>query len=287
MKTFLKLFSILFLFVSLNSAAQTDKTVYNYGAFKEGAIARLFGDKVNIRSGPSVKDKIVANLPIGTPLTIIRKSEEAYKMNEFISNWYEVSFFLGKDEKKGYVWGGLLSLISFEVPNNPGGKKTWLVYGITAYDTATYKFSSQLRLFRNDSLISTLSFEPIFSPLGGERIYSYCIGGEILDNHGFTGISNIVKLEYIYGACGFNNGNILVFIKGKDLIYGVEAIEVGEAGIFSYTYELIYPDQVDGKANKLLVKYNIKNFKEDMTIERDTSYSKEYQWDGSKMIKSD
>jgi hypothetical protein len=278
---------VLFVLACSILKAQSEKAVYVYGEFKEGAVVHIFGDKVNIRSGPSVSEKIVATLSAGTPVTIIKKTDVSFKINDYQANWYEISFYSGTVLKNAYVWGGLLALASFEIPNSSGGKNNLAVYGITAFDSKAYDFSSQLRIIHADTIYTSLTFDAIYSPLGGDDgKYGYCVEADLLGNCGFSSISNIIKLEYIYGACGFNNGNVLVFWDGKKLTFGLNIIKVSEAGIYNYNYDLIYPDQKEGKPDKLLVKRNIINYDENLTVTRDTIYFEEYKWDKTSLSKT-
>ena len=50
-------------------------------SFSKGLYKYLIADNVNVRSGPSTNNSIVANLPIGTRLEIIEETNYLYTYN--------------------------------------------------------------------------------------------------------------------------------------------------------------------------------------------------------------
>ena len=285
--------------MAMISLAQVDCD-FNYGEFKVDRTVCLFGDKVNVRSKPSTTATVVANLPIGTEVTIVEKTDVTFTIGGYNTNWYYVKFLDKGEEKTGYVWGGLISMASIKIPN-PGAADDLFVCSITSW-TAQTNFTMTGRLVRNGQVIHTIDFEPIsmgfFDP--GEYHHCVCIG--VSDGHGFKGVKNIVSLEFVYGACGYENGKILLFWDGSKLYYAGKASAVFEAGVFNYFYSIVYPDdEKNGLSNILKIVQTYEEYvaSPDDPVPSDTTGMitdesgwilkrevtlKQYHWDGSKMI---
>ena len=71
-----------------------------YHQYSADDICYLLADRVNLRDQASTKGKVIANLPIGTEITIIKKTALTLRLKGFESNWYKIK----ANEKQGYIW---------------------------------------------------------------------------------------------------------------------------------------------------------------------------------------
>lgn len=266
--------------IYLSAFSQNSYFVFNYGKFNESTDVLLLGDNVNIRNSPSLNSKVVANLPIAHPLTIIENSEEKLTLNGFKSAWYKVSFKHNGKMMNGYVWGGLISMCSFTLPNND-----IFLYGINK-NVKEKGYESVAKLVRGGKIISSIKFRPIGGEFFDNGDYGHSVGGQILTNKGFSNVKNIFSISFTYEACGFANGEIYLFWDGKKLTYGVEAITVSEAGVFHVTTNLIFPEDEKGISEKLIVIETVENFNEDKDEYELSEEKKEfYRWTNEGMNK--
>lgn len=277
---------IFFFYVMFNltSYAQQDCT-FESGKFRTNVEANLFGDKVNVREKPSVDAGTIVNLSIGTPVLLMSKAESVYDENGYSTNWYEVKIAYGGSEKTGYVWGGLISLGSAEIQNAPG-KDDLFVYGITSW-SADNGFMSTARIIREGKVINNLEFRPISMGFFDPGVFGHTVCVKADNGHGFSNIKNVIRISFSYAACGYENGEILLFWDGAKLQYAAKASALGEAGIFNYTYKIIFPDEPEGHENKLMIEQTMTEYGE----VNDSIYTKSrevtlknYKWDGVKII---
>ena len=285
MKSLLNLVLFLVLF-SLNNIllAQADNGIFKYGEFLENSDAFLFADNVNIRETPSTKAKVIANLSIATPVKIISKTDDTLTVNGYNTYWYKISFDKNGSKKTGYVWGGFISAFTTTTTNDSGNNVCFL-FTITEY-SEKIGFTASLKAVVNGKIVSTVSFKPHDTDQNN-GIYSYDIDGKIMSNKGLENVKKIIVISFLYPACGYSNGDVIVFWNGKNLIYGTEAPSVSEAGIFNFSSELIYPTDLEGKPNKVIRKEETVNYDDEGNISSNSMKKIEYIWDGKKLVKQD
>lgn len=266
------------LFFLTNIFAQPEYNVYDYGQFVQGSNVYLFGDNVNVRETPSIDAKIVKTLPITYPLEIIGRSETMYTLNDYTTHWYNVRFEYEGEEVTGYVWGGLISIVSYPLGSNGN---EWFLFGINRFDEEM-GFWGQGRIVKDGKIVSKPDFEIIDGKDSEMGNYGHSISGFILDNAGFANLENIIILSFTYEACGYTNGSIFLFWTGKKLIYGVKGTSVSEAGVFQNYFDIYFPDQVDGSPDYLILIESHDEYINDryQPIERTVWL---YYWDGQKL----
>ena len=266
----------------LNLSLAQSNCPFRGGKFDTGVEANLFGDKVNVREKPAKDALVIANLTIGTPVSIIENTETEYAMNGFGSDWYKVSFDYNNDQKTGYIWGGLISMASAEIPFG-NGPPDMLVYSITSWDV-NKSFNSTLRIVRNGKMINSLDFKPISTGFFEPGVFGHSVCVSVMGNRGFTGVKNIISVSYTYAACGYENGEILLFWNGSQLIYAAKASMVSEAGVFHYDYEISYPDDKEGKKDLLMITQTLTQYNEvkgDYVESQKEVTLHSFRWDGS------
>lgn len=271
------LLSVLVILTSLT--AQAEYGVYNYGEFLLESPVLLFGDKVNIREEPSINANVVATLTIGDPMEIIDKAETRYTVNDYTTNWYQVAFEKEGERKEGYVWGGLISIVSLPLKTFDEDHFDVLLFAITGFDEEK-GFTGEARIAREGAIISKVSFD-IISHIeieGGG--YSHSIAGLALDDAGFSQLDNIFVLSFTYGACGVASAEVLLFWNGKKLVYGVEGISVSEADVFSQTCDFFFPDEIEGSPNYLIHVQTFDEYYDEVAPEHTV---KLYRWTGKKL----
>jgi len=285
MKSLLKLVIFLF-FLSLNNIllAQEDNEIFQFGEFIENSDAYLFADNVNIRETPSTKAKVVANLSIATPVKVISKTDDTLTVNGYNTCWYKISFDKNGSKKTGYVWGGFISAVTTTTTND-SGNKVYFLYAITEYSEEK-RFTSTIKAVIDGKIVSSVSFSPEHTDqLKG--IYGYDISGKIMSNKGLDDVKKIVVISFLYPACGYSNGDDIVFWNGKELIYGTESPKVSEAGIFNFSSELIFPTDQGGKPNMIIRKEESITYDEEGNVSSSSMKKIEYIWDGKKLVKQD
>ncbi|TET24732.1 MAG: SH3 domain-containing protein, partial [Candidatus Cloacimonadota bacterium] len=141
-------FTVLFVLSSL--IADPEYSVYDCGQFVSGSTVNLFGNNVNVREAPSIDAKIVQTLPIGYPAEIISKSETMYTLNDYTTHWYNVSFEYEGEISTGYIWGGLLSIVSYPLGSD---SSELFLFCISRFDEET-GFRGKGRVAKNGKVLS-------------------------------------------------------------------------------------------------------------------------------------
>jgi hypothetical protein len=230
--------------------AQPEYYVFDYGTFIEGNTVHIFGDKVNIREEPSVTSNIIETLPIGYPVYIVEKTDERYDINGYIAPWYQVSFTYENEDKEGYLWGGLLSIVSLDTDDDK-----MFLYGITGYNDEGDEYISEARIAEDGKILSQTEFTLISGYQEQKGIYDYSVSGTVFDHSGFTTVKNIFNVSFIYEACGFVNGEALIFWDGKDITFGLLTERVSEAGCYRTEADVFFPAEITGNPDYLIVLY--------------------------------
>lgn len=277
--------SFLFLIVVNISLIAQQNCPFHYGSFAMETSASLFGDKVNVRATPSTGAAVVANLNIGTLVYITELSEKKFTMGGYTTNWYNVNFDNNGKRESGYVWGGLISLVSADLPVSANNSDK-LVYGITSW-TQENDFISTARIVRDGKVLTSIDFDPISTGFFDAGVFGHSVCIAIDGNHGFKGIKNVIRIEYIYEACGYSNGEVFLLWDGSRLVYFTKATRVSEAGIFHYGYELVFPDEPNGSADILKIIQTSEEYEESgdsLRVANREVTEKKFQWDGAKVI---
>ncbi|HNW28429.1 MAG TPA: SH3 domain-containing protein [Spirochaetota bacterium] len=254
----MKKITALLVLLTINAFGGTKLQHYNMGAFENGALVFLAADTVNIRSAPVIGNNIIDNLPVGYQVRIDKKSDATYVVDGLRAPWYLVSYEGNKGPAKGYVWGGFLSIAALPV-HYRGNPALFLFTIKSAKNTGSIPVHAMIA--SGGKIVSTAVFDAI-GILSGDRSFDYSISAEIHGPRGFTGISNILTLEFNYGACGYPFGTVVLMYNGSEILYGYSAISTVESGVFHSLSKFIFPDEKGGAKNGLVLVQTQEDFDE-------------------------
>jgi hypothetical protein len=251
--------TVLLIMLSADYLSADMKSVYNYG-FIENTETLVFGDKVRVRNSPSVSDdNIIDSLYIGDKITVINKSNTSMSIDGYKEYWYRISYF-NKNNKRseGYIWGGFLSI------GYVADKNRLFLIGIRKYNSE-HGFTAECRFVVNSRITSSISFEPHYLPDSkNENTYEYSVSAEISGNRGLTGLDNVLKIFFNFEACGYPRGNIWIGYAGNKLYYISKDISVSEAGVFYVEEKFIFPDNVPGRRDRVMLINETYDFDENL-----------------------
>ena len=227
-------------FSSLHSAAQgREGFIMNYGKFTDNAQTCVYTETAPVYSSNSTDASIIATLKLGTPVTVVSNSDEdKQKINGYSACWCSVKFSLNGTEGKGYMWGGHLAVACIK---DPGQSDDLYIYGISAYDSSKYQYDAKIKYLKNGALVSFTDVDVVSAGWFGPGEYGYCIGGEMFGKHGFAGVDQILRLEFRYEACGYENTDKYIFRCGDKLSEEIVSTNVSEAGVFHFESDVIFP----------------------------------------------
>lgn len=230
------------------AVAGTKSGVYNMGIFKEGSPVFLAADTVNIRSAPAIGNNIIDNLPVGYQVKVEKKNDATYTVDGLKAPWYQISYTGVKGTVRGFVWGGFLSVAALPVHHN--GKPSMILFAIkSAKNIGTIPV--QAMIASGGKIVSKTSFEAI-GILSEERTYDYTISAELHGPRDFSGVTNVITLDFNYPACGFPFGIVVLMYNGSGIISGPRSTNMVEGGVFHSFENFIFPDEKKGIKNGLV-----------------------------------
>jgi hypothetical protein len=277
-----KMICILIACLPFWSMAQDSSFVFSYGNFTEGSQVFLFADKVNVREAPSAASKVIANLPVGYKLTVIQTLEEQFSQNGLSAPWVKVEFESDGKVKQSYIWGALISHASAEI-ESPAGSMTFVCTPVILTDDSGFVFVA--KIVRGQKVIHQVRFPGIYTFWSDDKSFNYSLALNNRSGKGFSGVQRIFMLHYIYEACGYENGCVILFLTEKGLVYITQTSEVSEAGLFHVSAELMFPDDKGGLPNTIILKKTEENTLENEETEVKITFSS-FVWDGNKITES-
>lgn len=245
--------------------------------FEVNQTVYLLGDSIHVRQEPKSNAKSLTQLPIGTRLTILERSEETLSLNGFTMPWYKVQY--GKN-KKGYIWGGKFSMNSFR-----SNKDTDVIFHFGLEKVVGETAHYQIRVEKDHKEVQRISFEGF----GGALKKHECT------NLGSKGLSEIDDVIYVSGYgeyCGDGGGTVVLFWT-KNKLYNVYRLSsFSDVPVFAYD-TFIFPSDMDGKKDRILLKEEVGEHQfyeegEDTRNKPDIIYEKNettiLRWDGNQLV---
>ncbi|MCU0846659.1 MAG: hypothetical protein MUD12_02085 [Spirochaetes bacterium] len=241
--------ALVMIMITMDASAGAISEYFGMGSFEEGAEVRVFFDRVNVRSRPDIKDGgVISCLGRFSRVKILKKHENTHSVDGFVSSWYEVSFSAGGKPARGYVWGGFFSIV--ELPVMMESKKGFFAAGMKSRGNGK-SLAVEAVLVIGDRETARIEFDPIYIP-SAAGTFDYSVSGEIFDGRGLPGIRNVMDLRFMYPACGYPFGSVIILYDGKNLVRGFRTNNMTEAGVFHEFSRLVFPDEKDGIRDRLV-----------------------------------
>lgn len=251
------------------------KTSENYLCPKSAPFHYVLGDSVALRESPGVKGRLLARLPIGTPVRLLRKSDTTDVLRGFSSHWYEVEGELGR----GWIWGGL---IAQEVAGSQDNAAVKFLGGYHHAEgpephAGDRQYYYQIRAVRQGRELDKIVL----------RSFSYDIGG--FSNNGsmaLKGVSDILLLNVPCMACEPYENYYVIFWDGRKF-YNVLTQKGVELNAASTGLEVIFPADMDGEPNRVLTRYT--SFERDPKTREVLEWcrvTEKFRWEGSMLEKT-
>lgn len=261
-------------FTGLFAQEKSIDTEYrSYFEFKEGEKGYLFGDNVNVRARPSTTARVLASLPINTPITIIGlvgERKDFLTLNGITAPWVKIQF--GKAEEVGFVWAPLIAQYQVPTPHF-----TYL-FGVTKIENE--QLYGQLRIVKYGKLWEQKDF-----PVIGDLFY--LTNAKLYDSRGLNGIDGVLELGFTFEGCGPESGTLLYVIE-KDAVDYLGRTSSAVDGSMSYqTTDFIFPASADlqSRKDKIIKRKEMGSFDEvgNGTINTEISI---WEWSGRKLVKA-
>lgn len=250
--------------------------------FQKGNSTYVFIDLASIRSEPSIEDSIVDYVLLGTEVFFDTKTEYTSSLFGKTAAWYKVHYKKENVQKEGYIWGGDLCI------NPMRRNNVKFLFGLKGKDISKQKSKdnederevmiAELKAVRNDSLISTVSWE-----LFGTDGLAYS-GAKIYPPAGLKNIQYLVNTVFSGEACGIPAIYQYTAWNGKQLILLPQLMFITDAGMYFYNETLYFPTDKLGKPGMIIKKITQEETDEKNKTKK-KSRSEFFSWDGKKLKK--
>lgn len=238
----------------------------------------------NLREQPGTQSKVLAKLPIGTPVTVEAVSEETFSQRGVTLPWVQVNARpAGGAAVTGYVWGGFLALASIQTPDEAYTPNQGVLYltGVTAYDEAKHQITVQVRVAKAGKELAKTEFTT-------QGDLSYYPSFEV-DFPPLKNVKAMLSVNYYYPACGYPSGdNLLFWQENGQLVKVLETSSISEGGVFYDSEKYLLPHHRGGIGDHVLVVKDRSEFEEqgDDFVRKAQSYKITlYKWTGAKLLK--
>jgi len=257
-----EILTLLLFFFSLSSWCQDVEYLAANYEFKKNEKPYLFGDNVKLRENTNTESKVLSLIKIGEQIEIIEKTDSVYLLNGIESPWYKVKY----KEFIGYIVGGLISLDT-AVTNN----LTYLI---------SLEKKEKLLLLKTRLLLKESDYLENISEL---KTHQFSI--KAYDNRGLNNLESVFLIDYLAESCGINGGGIYLFYDGTTLTKVIDYTQIGDADLYWYMEEYIFPTDKDGVENKILYKREVGETKEYETewVERKLT-ERQIEWKDNQLI---
>jgi hypothetical protein len=284
MKHFFSFF-FAFAFCTLLAAQEEDWTVSNgeLGGFTMGSQFYTFVSDANLREKPGLQAKVITQLPIATPVTILEVSTDTLTQRGVRFPWLKVGCKSKGANVTGYIWGGFLAMAAIQTPTDEYTPNSGVLYltGITAYNEAKHEIAAQVRAAKDNKELSKVEFTTTGDP-------SYCPEFRVMFEP-FNKVKSVLSVNYYFPACGYASGNNLIFWQDNNQMTKVlETSSVSDGGVFYDSQDWILPSMQGGIGDHILVVSDQSSFEEkgDALVRTQQKYSVVlYKWNGLKLVK--
>jgi D-Tyr-tRNAtyr deacylase len=282
-------FSLVFCLTLFSLSAQepVDNWMQSEGTlegFSAGSQYFTLVSDANLRDHPGTQSKVLAKLPIGTPVTVLSVSSDSLLLRGVKLPWVEVRAQIsGSASINGYIWGGFLALASIQTPDEEYTPNRGVLYltGVAAYEEEQHQLTIQVRVAQGGKELSKAEFTT-----HGDLSYYPSFNVDFVP---FSGVKALISVNYYYPACGYPSGNNLLFWRENNQLDKVlETTSISEGGIFYDSEEYILPTEKGGIGDHILVVKDHSEFEEkgdDFVRSKQTYQIVVYKWTGSKLVK--
>jgi hypothetical protein len=195
----------------------------------------------NVREKANASANVVSKLPIGTQVKIEKVTADSLVMNGFKAPWCNVSYTLGGKKLSGYLWGGVLAFVAYEVKEEYDEPRFGLMYlaGVSKVDIDKNKWTLQVRVARKGVELSKIEFD---SP--GD--VGYWATMKNLGNLGLKNVKDAISYQSYYPACGYPSTEFLIVFANNKLSKILDCSSISDAGAFYDSQNYLLPNDKGG-----------------------------------------
>lgn len=276
MKYLTTIASLLFLSNCLSAQEPISQTESSgLAVFSANQETLVFGDKINVRSGPKKDASVLTQLLVGEAVKILAQDTATLTLNGWTANWAKIEF--NKNGKQqGYVWGGVLSPTALRLGD------VSFVYGVVRSEIenkkeeyAPRKHDIEIRAVKANRIISTVKTELVMESGYSTQAFLY-------EDLGLPNFNKALNFNFFYEACGYPSYDVWCLWDGSSLTALPTLTSVADGGVFYDSEEYIFPENKEGVAETLLYKhehYEVTDEENELDYDK-TERVRKMKWNG-------
>ncbi|KDN53678.1 SH3 domain-containing protein [Flavobacterium seoulense] len=271
------LFLILF---STCSFAQNELTHDSYWIERENNNAIIGVKNCYIRNAPSINAKLLDSLQMGKEVLILKSTENKLKIKGINVSWIQIQYTNKSGETQtGFLWKGFLAL-GFQK-----NKQNTFLTTIDKIETIT-KNNFEQEMFSISAKILDQDNNLLYQKTIQKNITdSYYFEDKTIGGLGLKNISEIYRISFSGQACGIPSLYYYFGWDNKKFLELPEKYSVGDAGIYYYYENFIFPKESGGKPDLIIKKVKQaegNNESKEYYSFNVSEWSETYKWNGEK-----
>lgn len=226
---------LLFVLFSIATFAQDNEPLY-LNEFYQVGDSLLVGNEGPLRSTPSRSGKVIKKLAVGDKLYFIGLGDREAEKRETIFGldgaFIPVHYVIDGEFVMGYVWDGLIArTYSYDKTGNG------FLYSFESYDISSSVLA--MKLSRKDAKSNAVYNQTIRDTINFDRSKV----SKILPAMGLSQVDAIFRVGLLGEACGVSTNYHYYAWNGSSFIALPSKSSVGDAGIYSYSENLLFPSE--------------------------------------------
>jgi len=245
----------------------------------------VYADTAFIRVSPDTRQAPVDTLFAGDNILVLQVTKNGLTVRGLRGPWLQVTYTKNGEQKKGYIWQGLVSL----TPLRRGDTK--FVAAIERRSDSLYlnedrqrdtlhRFVVKVKAVQNGVIKSTATF---ITDDDESANFGY---GKIMSGMGLTNVQNIVIISFGGEACGIPTYDYyLAWTADQRLVRLPDKMNVGDAGAYYHSENFIFPNEKNGRPD--VITWEMSTEEATDKLDKNGEYimavtekgSKTYAWD--------
>ena len=263
-----------------------EKSGHNYYWNDYGAYETMVAAKnCYVREMPSIQSNLLDSLQLGKKIKVLSATENDLKIKGLNVSWVAIEYENNSGKLvQGFLWKGFLAL-GF----SKNGDYTYLtaidkIENIKEADgLETYPVTISVKILDQQNTI--VGQKTITKSLNESHYFQ----NKTIGNLGLKNLENIYRISFSGEACGIPTLYYYFGWNGKNFVMLPEKYDVGDAGVYYYSENFIFPKESGGKPDLILKQ--IEEGEYDQDSEKDNTYllkiskwTETYKWNGENAV---
>lgn len=242
--------------------------IETYKQFTKGDTVYSCAPKTKLFSRPNQNSKVITEVNANVLFVIDTLNEGSYDYKPEHPEFYPVRF----NRKRMYVLSEQLAefRLSFSKSNVIFFRKE-----LGSDEDSNPQYKMHIRLCRAGEIVSETSI----------HLRQHLLSVELFDSKGLTEVDHLIFIHFYAQACGEEGGTTILMLK-NDLINEIaQTINVSDAGVFGFKTNLIFPNDENGIAGKVIYTSELHTiYDEETEWESVTASRRVHEWTGTQIF---